>query len=64
MAQDKKSQQKQGASNRIMKIIQLDDEQLLPTPCRMKNVVELQEDMLSVAMSVLGEHSDVFRAYR
>ena len=40
MAQDKKSQQKQGASNRIMKIIQLDDEQLLPTPCRMKYVVE------------------------
>ena len=60
MAQDKKSQQKQGASNRIMKIIQLDDEQLLPTPCRMKNVVELQEDMKSVAMSVLGEHKRFF----
>ena len=60
MAQDKKSQQKQGASNRIMKIIQLDDEQLLPTPCRMKNIVELQEDMLSVAMSVLGEHKRFF----
>ena len=43
-----------------MKIIQLDDEQLLPTPCRMKNVVELQEDMLSVAMSVLGEHKRFF----
>ena len=40
-----KSQQKEGASNRITKVVQLEDEPLLPTPCRIKKVIELEEDI-------------------
>ena len=35
--------QREGASNRIMKVIQLDDEPLLPTPYRIKKVTELEK---------------------
>ena len=44
MKQDIKAKKKQGASNRIMKVIQLEDEPLIPKHCRIKKVIELEED--------------------
>ena len=51
-----KSQKKQGASNRIMKVIQLEDEPLLPTPCRIMKVIELEQDVPNVTTLVTEEH--------
>ena len=51
-----KSQKKQGASNRIMKVIQLEDEPLLPAPCRIKKVIELEQDVPNVTTLVTEEH--------
>ena len=51
----KVSKQKQGASNRIMKVIQLEDGPLLPTPCRIKKVIELEEDVPNKTMLVTEE---------
>ena len=51
-----KLEQKQGASNRIMKVTQLEDEPLLPTPCRIKKVIELEEDVPTVAMSITEQN--------
>ena len=50
-----KSQQKQGQSNRIMKVIQLEDEPFLPTPCRIKKVIELEEDIPTITTSITEE---------
>ena len=50
------SQKKQGVSNRIMKIIQLEDDPLLPTPCRIKKVTELEEDVPNITTLVTEEH--------
>ena len=41
-----KSKETQGASNRIMKVIQLEDEPLIPTHCRIKKVIELEDEPL------------------
>ena len=51
-----KSQQKQGAGNRIMKVIQLEDKSLLPTPCGIKKVIELKEDAPIRTTSITEEH--------
>ena len=40
-----KSQQNQGAIDRIMQVVQLQDESLLPTACRVKKVIKLGEDI-------------------
>ena len=51
-----KSKRKQGASNRIMKVVQLEDGPLLPTSCRIKKVIELKEDEPSITTSFTEEH--------
>ena len=51
-----KSQQKQGTSYIIMKVIQLEHEPLLRTPRRIKKVTELQKDEPTVTMSITVEH--------
>ena len=51
-----KSQKKQGANNRIMRVIQLENEPLLPTPCRTKKVIELQEDVPNIKTLITEEH--------
>ena len=38
-----------------MKIIQLEDGPFLPTTCRIKKVIELEEDVPTVTMSITGE---------
>ena len=48
MAQDAKANKKQGAFNRT--------ESLLPVPCRIKKLIELKEDVPTVATSVTEEH--------
>ena len=50
-----KNQQKQGTSNRMMKVIQLEDEPLLPPPCRIKKVIELREGIPTITMSITEE---------
>ena len=55
MAQDTKAK-RQGASNRIMKVIQLEDAPLLQTPCRIKKVIELEEDVLNITTLIREEH--------
>ena len=57
MAQDTKAK-RQGASNRIMKVIQLEDAPLLQTPCRIKKVIELEEDVLNVITLIREEHQN------
>ena len=47
-----KSQQKQGASNRIIKIMQLEDEPLQSIPCRIKKVIEIEEDLPTATTSI------------
>ena len=39
-----------------MKVIQLEDEPFLPTPCRTTNVIKLEEDVPTVIMAVTEEH--------
>ena len=39
-----------------MKVIQLEDEPFLPTPCRATNVIKLEEDVPTVIMAVTEEH--------
>ena len=51
-----KSKKKQGASNRIMKVIQLEDEPLLPTHCRIKKVTELEEGVPNITTLITEEH--------
>ena len=51
-----KSQKKQGANNRIMRVIQLENEPLLPTPCRTKKVIELEEDVPNIKTLITEEH--------
>ena len=51
-----KSQKKQGASNRIMEVIQLENEPLLPSPCRIKKVIELEEDVPNITTFITEEH--------
>ena len=51
-----KSQKKQGASNRIMTVIQLEDEPLIPTHCRIKKLIELEEDVPNITTLITEEH--------
>ena len=39
-----------------MKVIQLEDEPFLPTPCRTTNLNKLEEDVPSVIMAVTEEY--------
>ena len=41
---------------RIMKVVQLEDEPLQPTTCRIKKVTELEEDVPNVATSITEEY--------
>ena len=55
MTQDtntKKSRRK----NKIMKVVQLVDEPLLPTPCRIKKVIELEKDVPNITTLITEEH--------
>ena len=54
MAQDK-CQQKQGA-NGIIKLMYLEDEPFLPPPCRIKKVIELEEDVPIATTTITEEH--------
>ena len=38
-----------------MKVIQLEDEPFLPTPCRIKKVIELEEDIPTITTSITEE---------
>ena len=51
-----KSQKKQGASNRIMTVIQLEDEPLISTHCRIKKLIELEEDVPNITTLITEEH--------
>ena len=51
-----KTEQKHGASNRIMKVIQLQDKPLLPNHCRIMKVIELKEDVPTATTSITEEH--------
>ena len=39
-----------------MKVVQLEDEPLQPTPCRIKNVIELEEDVSNITTLITEEH--------
>ena len=39
-----------------MKVIQLEDQPLLPTPWRIKKVIELEEDLLNITTLITKEH--------
>ena len=39
-----------------MKVVQLEDEPLQPTTCRIKKVTELEEDVPNVATSITEEY--------
>ena len=41
---------------RVMKVIQLEDELLQPTTCRIKKVTELEEDVANVTTSITEEY--------
>ena len=51
-----KKKKKQGASNRRMKVIQFEDEPLIPTHCRIKKVIELEEDVPNITTLITEEH--------
>ena len=55
MAQDK-SQQKQGANGIIKLMMSHEDEPFLPPPCRIKKVIELEEDVPIATTSITEEH--------
>ena len=44
------------SSQRIMKVVQLEDELLQPTTSRIKKVTELEEDLPNVATSIMEEY--------
>ena len=39
-----------------MKVIQLEDKPLIPAHCRIKKVIELEEDVPNVTTVIIGEH--------
>ena len=49
-----KSKKTQGASNRIMKVIQIEDEPLIH--CRIKKVIELEEEVPNLTTLITEEH--------
>ena len=51
-----KKKKKKGASNRRMKVIQFEDEPLIPTHCRIRKVIELEEDVPNITTLITEEH--------
>ena len=55
MTQDTNAK-KSRSKNKIMKVVQLVDEPLLPTPCRIKKVIELEKDVPNITTLITEEH--------
>ena len=49
-----------------MQVIQLEDEPLLPTPCRIKKVIKLEEDVPNITTLIIEQYQsqDVSRSNR